>query len=121
MPLPGFRQRLADFLEVPNIGVIKCRCSLKRSTRRRAFCKQPGFVGIVEIVGYVAFAKYLFQPWANRLLPLDTIPLQIRRLRKGIPPLRRFFYQIPEESDSIPDIRHESPSDVSVRNLTAFR
>src|SRR5207247_9719979 len=110
-------QRLADLLEVPNIGFVQCCRSLKRCVR--VLCKQTGLVRIVETTGYIAFSKYLFQTWSNGPVPIDAVSAQIHRLREGITPLRRFFYQIPDESDSLRIIRHgSSPPMFSVCDLT---
>jgi hypothetical protein len=103
--LTGLHERLADCLEVSNIGIVECYTSRKRSARVLVVCKRTGLVGIVETTGYIAFSKYLFQPWSNGPVPADTVLSQIRRLREGIPPIRRFFHQIPEKSDLFRIIR----------------
>src|SRR6059036_2432673 len=74
--LTGLGQRLADLLEVPNIGFVQCCRSLKRCVR--VLCKQIGLVRIVETNGYIAFSKYLFQTWSNGPVPIDTVSPQIR-------------------------------------------
>jgi hypothetical protein len=110
--LTGLRQRLADFLKVFNIGIVKSSSSIKRSVRVRVLSKRTGLVRIVETNGYIAFSEYLLQSRSNGPVPVDTILSQIRRLGKGISPIRRFFYQIPEKSDLFRIIRHEQPSEV---------
>ncbi len=71
--LAGLHQRLADCLEVSNIGIVECDTSRKRSAQVRVVCKRTCLVGIVETTGYIAFSKYLFQPWSNGPVPVDPV------------------------------------------------